>query len=140
MHRKRAWRIWRIWEKSVCRVFASKEEGWLSEIAEALRRVPRVVWGRWKSQVYLSPSVEKPLNSKVIKSFVPELRSRKVFFVFWDCYVIYIWVMNILCTFHLSVSWVCYIGEQLKVGTFDRIYTIETCTYVLSMLLISQYL
>ena len=32
--------------------------------------------GRWKSQnrknVYLSPYVEKPLNSKVIKSFVPE--------------------------------------------------------------------
>ena len=36
--------------------------------------------GRWKSQnrrnVYLSPYVEEPLNSKVIKSFVPELRSR----------------------------------------------------------------
>ena len=33
---------------------------------------------RW----YLSPYVEKPLNSKVIKSFVPELRSRKVFLCF----------------------------------------------------------
>ena len=36
--------------------------------------------GRWKSQnrknVHLSPYVEEPLNSKVIKSFVPELRSR----------------------------------------------------------------
>ena len=55
--------------------------------------------GRWKSQnrknVYLSPYVKKPLNSKVIKSFVPELRSHQVFFVFWDSYV-----MNILCTFH----------------------------------------
>ena len=29
--------------------------------------------------VPLSPYVEKPLNSKVIKSFVPELRSRKCF-------------------------------------------------------------
>ncbi len=42
--------------------------------------------GRWKSQnrknVYLSPYVEKPLNSKVIKSFVPELRSRKCFSCF----------------------------------------------------------
>ena len=47
------------------------------------------------------PYVEKPLNSKVIKSFVPELRSRQVFFVFRDSYVIYIWVMNILCTFHI---------------------------------------
>ena len=45
--------------------------------------VPHVVWGRWKSQhkkiVYLSPYVEKPFNSKVIKCFVPELRRRKVF-------------------------------------------------------------
>ena len=42
--------------------------------------------GRWKSQhrkiVYLSPSVEKPFNSKVIKSFIPELRSRKCFSCF----------------------------------------------------------
>ncbi len=38
----------------------------------------------------LSPYVEKPSNSKVIESFVPELRSRQVFFVFRDSYVIYI--------------------------------------------------
>ena len=60
--------------------------------------------GRWKSQnrknVYLSPYVEEPLNSKVIKSFVPELRRRYVFFVFRDSYVLCIYVMNILCTFH----------------------------------------
>ena len=40
----------------------------------------RVVGGRWKSQnrknVCLSPYVEELLNSKVIKSFVPKLRSR----------------------------------------------------------------
>ena len=46
----------------------------------------RTWWGsRWKSQhrkiVYLSPYVEKPFDSKVIKSFVPELRSRKCFCV-----------------------------------------------------------
>ena len=29
-----------------------------------------------RKNVYLSPYVEEPLNSKVIKSFVPELRSR----------------------------------------------------------------
>ena len=68
--------------------------------------VARVVGGgivsieRW----YLSPYVEKPFNSKVIKSFVPELRSR----VFRDSYVLCICVMNILCTFHISVSWVYY--------------------------------
>ena len=32
----------------------------------------------------LSPYVEEPLNSKVIKRFVPELRSRYVFFEFRD--------------------------------------------------------
>ena len=63
--------------------------------------------GRWKSQyrkiVPLSPHVEKPFNSKVIKSFVPELRSRKCF----SCFGIpkfYIYIMNILCTLHISVS------------------------------------
>ena len=37
--------------------------------------------------MYLSPYVEEPLNSKEIKSFVPELRSRYVFFEFRDSYV-----------------------------------------------------
>ena len=52
---------------------------------------------RWS----LSPYVEKPFKSKVIKSFVPELISRYVFFVFQDSYVLCIYVMNILCTFHI---------------------------------------
>ena len=64
------------------------------------------------------PYVKKPFNSNVIKSFVLELRSQVFFFlVFRDSYIyiyiyIYIlyniWVMNILCTFHISVSCVCY--------------------------------
>ena len=49
------------------------------------------------------PYVEKSFNSKVIKSFVPELRSRYVFFVFRDSYVLCVYVMNILCTFLISV-------------------------------------
>ena len=40
----------------------------------------------------LSPYVEKPLNPKVIKSFVPELRSRPVFFEFRDSYVVCIYI------------------------------------------------
>ena len=43
-------------------------------------------------------------NPKVIKGFVPELRSRYMFFVFRDPYVLCIYVMNILCTFHISES------------------------------------
>ena len=108
-----------IWEKSVSwvpaserksRVLASEEDGWLSELAEALRRGLHVVWGRWRMQirkiVYLPPYVEKPFNSKVIKSFVPELWSRKCVSGFL-CYLcmsyehsmsishIHIWLCNI---------------------------------------------
>ena len=59
-------------------------------------------WGRrWKSQnrknVYLSPYVEEPLNSKVIKSFVPELRSRKCF----SCFGIPMFYVYMLWTFYV---------------------------------------
>ena len=46
------------------------------------------------------PYVET-FNTKVIKRFVPELRSRYVFTVFRDSYVLCICVMNILYTFHM---------------------------------------
>ena len=49
----------------------------------------------------LSPYVEEPLNSKVIKRFVPEQRSRFVFFEFRDSYVLCIYVMNVPCTFRI---------------------------------------
>ena len=42
-------------------------------------------WGDGKISIerwYISRYVEKPSNSKVIKSFVPELRSRKCFLCF----------------------------------------------------------
>ena len=124
MHRKRARRIWGIWKKlSSCLrrrrlTFACSPRPWGR---------CRTWWGggRWKSQhkkiVPLSPYVEKLLNSKVIKSFVPELRS-KYFLCFgismlsmcvmdimnvlrtgMNMYIshIYIWVMNIICLFHI---------------------------------------
>ena len=49
------------------------------------------------------PYVET-FNSKVIKGFVPELRSRYVFFVFRDSYVLCVYVMNILYTFHIFMA------------------------------------
>ena len=63
---------------------ASGEDGWLLWARWGLGQVSHEMGGgRWKSQnrknVYLSPYVEEPLNSKVIKSLVPELRSRKCF-------------------------------------------------------------
>ena len=45
----------------------------------------------------LSPYVEKPLNSKVIKSFVPELRSRKCFLCFGIPIYIYFFFHHTAC-------------------------------------------
>ena len=65
--------------------------------ASSLVSGAHVVWDRWKSQhrkiVYLSPHVEKPFNSKVIRSFVPEQRSRKCFSCFGSpmFYVYMLW-------------------------------------------------
>ena len=54
--------------------------------------------------MYLSPYVEKPLNSKIIKSFVPELRSRKCFSCF-EIPMFYVYIyMEIICPFRISVS------------------------------------
>ena len=75
-------------------------------LAEALGRC-RTRWGRWKSQnrknVYLSPYVEEPLNSKVIKSFVLELRSRKCFSCFGIpmFYVYMLWTSMYVSHIHI---------------------------------------
>ena len=67
----------------------------------------RTRWGggRWKSQnrknVYLFPYVEEPLNSKVIKSFVPELRSRKCF----SCFEIPMFSVYMLWTFYIRFAY-----------------------------------
>ena len=85
--------IWGILKKSV---LPRKKTVGFRLLAEArpvaLWRIPHVLGWRWKSQnrknVYLSPYVEEPFNSKVIKSFVPELRSHKCFCVSgFRCYV-----------------------------------------------------
>ena len=77
-HAPEAWA--EIWEKTVCWVPASEEEGWLSELGETRRlcalRAPCVGWvesWRWKSSLHrkivsLSPHVET-FNSKVIIKF-----------------------------------------------------------------------
>ena len=101
-----------IWKKSISWVLASEKNGLLSGLAEARPVVGGGVLhavggggGRWKSHlrkiVYLSPFVEKPFNSKGNKKFRTWTKKSWVFFVFWYSYVIYIWVMNILGTFHI---------------------------------------
>ena len=59
----------------------------------------KVMIERW----YLSPDVEKPWNSKVIKSFVPELRSRKCFL----CFRIPMFYVNMLWTFYVRFAYLC---------------------------------
>ena len=109
MHRKRARRILGISKKSVSWVLRSEEEGWLllarsGFVAGAARDGAGADGKVIIERLCISlPYVEKPLNSKVIESFAPELRSRKCF-VFRDYYVLCIYVMNILWTFRISVS------------------------------------
>ena len=83
--------------------------------AVALRRVHTCWWGGGTDgkviieRLCISLPYVETFNSKVIKSFVPELRSFYVFFVFQDSYVLCIYVMNILCTFHTSVFMYGYV-------------------------------
>ena len=65
-----------------------------------LWRMPHVLgWGADEKarieRLCLSPYVKEPLNSKVIKSFVPEQRSRYVFFEFRDSNVLFIWTLYV---------------------------------------------
>ena len=135
MHRKCAQRILEIWEKSVSRVFAS-EEGWLSELAEALWQVPHMVWGGWKSQhrkiVYLPPHIEKPFNSKVIKSFVPEWRSRKCFCVLGFLCYLYMSYEHSMYITHIHI-WLCNKLSSLGLGAWLLISNVY-CLHVNSAL------
>ena len=97
-HQKRAEDLGRFWKSQRVEMSpASGEDGWFSLAHGDLCGGCHTCWGdRWKSQnrniVPLSPYVEEPLNSKVIKSFVPEQRSHYVFFEFRDSYVLCIYI------------------------------------------------
>ena len=74
--------------------------------------------GRWKSQhrkiVYLSPYVEEPLNPKVIKSFVPELRSRKCF----SC-------LGFLCSMYICYEHSMYVSHIRIMGMVHIVRILE---------------
>ena len=81
-------------------------------------RVGVGVGGRWKSQnrknVYLSPYVGEPLNSKVIKGFVPELRSRKCFCLSgFLCSMLYM-LRTFYVRFTHSRIWLWYTWERYE--------------------------
>ena len=108
-HAPEAWA--EIWVKWVSWVLPSEEEGWLSLARRGLLAdAARVVVADGKviiERLCLSlPYVEKPLNSKVIKSFVPELRSRKCFLCFGipTLSICALWTFSVHFTYHV---WVC---------------------------------
>ena len=87
---------------------ASGEDGWLSlarrsQASGLVAGDTRVGGGADKKVIIERLCISFPyvetFNSKVIKGFIPELRSRYVFFVFRDSYVLCIYVMKIICTF-----------------------------------------
>ena len=88
------------------------EKGWHSLARGGLGQVPhemRLVGADEKARIermFISPYVEEPLNSKVIKSFVPELRSRYVFFEFRDSYVLSLWTFDVRYT-HSHIMAMC---------------------------------
>ena len=112
-----------FWRKLVELRLDTKRDSWLLQAHEALWQVSHEMEGRWKSQnrkiVPLSPYVEKPLNSKVIKCFVPEQRSRKCFScfeipMFYVICVIYIWTSHV--HFAYSCIWLWYNILNKKLG------------------------
>ncbi len=107
-NRKRARRILGILKKSVSWVLSREKTVDFRLLTEArpvaLWQVPHMLGGANGKVIIerlcISLPYVKTFNSKVIKGFVPELRSCYVFFMFRDSYVLCIYVMNILCTFH----------------------------------------
>ena len=97
-----------FWKSQLSWVPASEEEGWLSLARRGLVSGSHVVWGRWKSQVYLSPYVEKPLNSKVTKKFRTwTKKSLRVFRVSGFLCSMYICYEHSMYVSHIHV-WLCY--------------------------------
>ena len=114
--------FWEIWEKLVELSSASGEDGWLSLARWGLVSGVHVMGADGKASIerwYLSPYVEKPFNSKLIKSFVPELRSRKCF----SCFGIPMFYVYILWTFYVRFTYLCmgmlHRGHSASILFFD---------------------
>ena len=99
--------FWEIWEKSVSWELDPEREGstfgarWgeTNLYAMGATRVGGADEKASIERLCISLPYVETFNSKVIKGFVPELRSRYLFFVFRDSYVLCIYVMNIQCAF-----------------------------------------
>ena len=96
---------------------------WKSQLV-GLRTGHRMRTGsRWKSQnrknVYLSPYVEEPLNLKLIKSFIPELRSRVFHVSRFQC-ICYIYVYFT----HIHIMGMVHIYIMRHIHTHTHTHTL----------------
>ena len=106
------WGFWEIWKSLLSWELDSGCEGatFGSRWGQMNLRTTGAIWdgdadGKTRiERICISLPYVETFNSKVIKSFIPELRSREVFFVFRDSYVLCLYVTNILCMFPISVS------------------------------------
>ena len=112
MHWKRARRILGILKKSVSwELDSERERSTFAYSPRPCGGCHTCWWGDWwksqnKKNVHLFPYVKKPFNSKVIKSFVPELRSRKCF----SCFGIPMFYVYMLWTFYVRFACPCIMG------------------------------
>ena len=129
--------FWEIWEKSVSWVLARRKKVDFRSLAEALWQVPHLmgVDGKVSIEILcLTPYVEKPFNSKVIKSFVPELRSRQCFscfgiptlciYVIYEHYECFTYRHEYIYFTHIHISG-CIFGpgnvtERILMNSMDR--------------------
>ena len=111
---------------------ASEEDGWLLLARWGLGWVPHDMEAERDEKARIERMCisllmsKKPLNSKVIKSFVPELRSRKCFSCFeFPMFYVYmlrtLWTFCVLvwiCPFHVFVSWVWSNKRHFLLSTY----------------------
>ena len=106
-HRKRAEDFGRFWKSQWVELRpTSGEEGWLllprRTQASGHCGGCHMCWGADEKarieRMCISLSYVETFNSKVIKCFVPELRSRNVFFEFRDSYVLSLWTFDVRFT------------------------------------------
>ena len=116
--------FWEFWRKLVeLRTGHRRRRVDFRLLVEALGRC-RTRWGgRWKSQnrknVYVSPTVEEPLNSKVIKSFVAELKSRKCFSCF-EIPMFYLYGHSMYVS-QIAMSWLWYSFDSVYLTTYGTL-------------------
>ena len=127
-------------------VLASEENGWLSGLAQirpvVCSGVSRVVGGIWKSQhrkiFHHSPYVEKPFNSMVVKSFVPEQRSRKCFCV--SGFLCALWTFYVYFTYSCMAMLHFFVLFNVVLGQFFLVHPRKyQCCWVLFLLLFLIY-